>query len=158
MEALVVIAGVVFGHRHNVDRTIGTTCAIDHWCGSNPDLGTDLRASTWVGGGLARLEQRHVPYRCSGIGVEGVHTVVLRGYNEEVTRAVSGYGYARSVQGLCIDLPVRCQREKPSESRGVDIAQRQSCLAQILTSASDVVMVGQDILRLCQRNGCQPQK
>ena len=91
----------------------------------------------------------------SGGGIEGVHGVVLSRHEHHV---VSGAGDLQrpEIQGLRVNLAVGAEERTLAEAGGVDVAEGEHGLGEILTGAADVVLVGHDVrVYGGRRRGCR---
>jgi hypothetical protein len=90
-----------------------------------------------------------VPQRCTGVRIEGVYRVVFGRHEHDIVGG-RGDGQLRKVKRLRIDLAVYGQGAQQSKRRGTHIRERQGGFRQILTGATDVILVCHDVGGLCR--------
>ena len=73
------------------------------------------------------------------VGVEGIHTVVLCGDEDDVADAEPGDVQVRDVQRLRVDVSVNGIGEQVSERPGDDVGRSQHGLGEVLAGAGVVV-------------------
>ena len=112
-----------------------------------PISGVIWLATAIVRSCLAGLQQRNLPELRSGVSIESVNAIVLRGDEKHIVGALGGNGHRRGIEWLRVNFAIHGDLEDLSELCRVYVARRQNRLIQILAGASIVIVVGQNILR-----------
>ena len=78
-------------------------------------------------------------------GVEGVDGIMLGGDENEIVRALARNRDSGNNKGLAIDLAVHWINEPQAEVGAVDVGKSEDGFVRVLASASEVVMVVEDV-------------
>ena len=101
-----MVSGAALRHGDDVDGAIRTGFGIDDGSCRHSDLGFHLVAATRVRSGFSRFQHGGAPQRCSGVGIQGVDSIVLGQDDQNVVRAFGGYCHAGDIERLGIHFPV----------------------------------------------------
>src|SRR5208282_4409301 len=144
MQALVVIAAGVLGHRYQVHGAVGSTLAVNYWGVGDSDLRSDLAAAVIITGGFAGGQGGHLPALRTRISIKGVGATVL-GHDEERVLGVELTGQTVNIQRLRVHLTIHGEEVNLAKVIGVYIRRCQNGFQSILTLTSGAVMVGKDV-------------
>jgi len=80
MHTVVVVSRAILGQGDHKDSAIGPQLAVDHRCGCDAYLGSDLVTAMVVRRRLAAAKHRNLPKDIRAVRVKSVDGVVLSGY------------------------------------------------------------------------------
>ena len=157
VDPLEIRTRIGLAHSDDENCAVWPELSVDDRGGRDANLRRYLAATAIIGSRLASAQHRDVPKNIRGVGVEGIHAVVLGNDQQHIVHSLARNRNAGRVQRLRVHSAIRGKNPQLAEVVRVDIGGRQDFLMQRLARSSVVTMIRQHIrhLRPCPPRGDQ---